>query len=182
MSAESTRIVLVRHCESTGQSAAAQLTQTGSAQAVQLAEQLSSLGIDHIVSSPYERARATIEPFAARSGLTVHFDERLAERRLSPQPIDRWREVVARSFVDSDFGIAGGETGGETLARGWAAVESVIKGNHSCPVVVSHGQLLGLVLHSLDSGFGYSGWLALRNPDVYLLERKIDGGFTFRRA
>ena len=175
------RVVLVRHCESSGQAPDAPLTETGVSQAVQLAGRLSSLAIDHVVSSPYARARATIQPFATRTGLPVHLDERLAERRLSPEPIDHWRAVVARSFTDPDFRIEGGESGRETFVRGWAAIESLLRGRYRCPVIVSHGQLLSLVLHSIDPGFGFPGWESLRNPDVHRLEIGIDGTYGFAR-
>lgn len=174
-------VILIRHCESTGQAPDAALTETGQTQALQLEEHLSSLAIDHIVSSPYSRARATIQPFATRAALPVHIDDRLAERRLSPQPIDHWREVVRSSFIDLDSGIPGGESPRETLTRGWAAIESILQGGHRLPVAVSHGQLLSLVLHSIDPGFGFAGWESMRNPDVYLLESKNERGFTFKR-
>lgn len=174
-------VVLIRHCETTGQAPEAPLTETGQAQALDLADRLSSLEIDHIVSSPYVRARDTIQPFARRTDLPVHIDDRLAERRLSPEPIDNWREFVRSSFSDLDSGVPGGESPRETLARGWAAIESVLQGGHRCPVVVSHGQLLSLVLHSIDPTFGYAGWVSLRSPDVYLLERKRRRAFSFRR-
>jgi 2,3-bisphosphoglycerate-dependent phosphoglycerate mutase len=176
------RVALVRHCESSGPAPDAPLTEVGRAQAVELARRLEPLGIDHVVSSPYAKARATIEPFAARSGLLLHVDDRLAERRLSPEPIDAWREVVRRSFEDLDFRAPGGESGRETLTRGWAAIEAVLGGGHRLPVVVSHGQLLSLVLHSIDPSFGYEGWESLRNPDVHLLERTRGGAFRFERA
>jgi 2,3-bisphosphoglycerate-dependent phosphoglycerate mutase len=127
------------------------------------------------------RARATIKPFAERAGLDVHIDERLAEHRLSPEPLDHWRELVRRSFEEPDFAVPGGESAQETLVRGWAAIESVLQGPHRLPLVVSHGQLLGLVLHSIDPTFGYAGWTSLRTPDVYLLERGGQSVFTFRR-
>jgi 2,3-bisphosphoglycerate-dependent phosphoglycerate mutase len=176
-----TRIALVRHCESAGQAPEAPLTETGHAQALDLVGRLSSLAIDHIVCSPYARARATIQPFAMRAGLPVHLDDRLAERRLSPEPIDNWRGFVRQSFDDPDSRAPGGESGRETLGRAWAAMESVLQGGHRLPVVVSHGQLLSLVLHSIDPGFGYAGWEALQNPDVYLLEGEPGPAFTFRR-
>jgi 2,3-bisphosphoglycerate-dependent phosphoglycerate mutase len=168
------RVVLVRHCESSGPAPEAPLTVRGRAQAVELARRLSPLGIDHIVSSPYARARATIQPFADLAGLPVQVDERLAERRLSPQPIDNWRDFVRSSFEDPDSRAAGGESGRETLARGWAAIESILQQGHQLPAVVSHGQLLSLVLHSLDPGFGFAGWESMRNPEVFLLEHEGD--------
>lgn len=173
--------ILVRHCESSGQHAEAPLTDTGRTQALELAERLYSFPIDRIVSSPYARAVGTIEPFARGARLPIDLDERLGERRLSPEPIDSWRDVVRRSFEEPDFGIPGGETGREALLRGRTAIEAVLDGGHRLPVIVSHGQLLGLVLHSIDSGFGFAGWESLRNPDVYRLERDRRGRLSFRR-
>ena len=175
------QVLLVRHCETTGQDPEAPLTNAGSSRALQLAERLSSFPIDYLLCSPYVRALATIEPFAKRAGLCVHVDERLAEHRLSPEPMDHWRDVVRRSFEEPDFAVPGGESARETLVRGRAAIESVLDGAHRLPLVVSHGQLLGLVLHSVDSTFGYAGWASLRNPDVYLLQRNRDKVFTFHR-
>lgn len=175
------RVLLVRHCETTGQAPGAPLTAAGATQALRLAERLSSFPIDHLVSSPYMRALATIQPFAERAGLYIQMDERLAEHRLSAEPVDHWRDLVRRSFEEPDFAVPGGESARQTLVRGWAAIESVLHGAHQLPLVVSHGQLLGLVLHSVDPTFGYAGWASLRNPDVYLLERNRDRVFTFRR-
>jgi 2,3-bisphosphoglycerate-dependent phosphoglycerate mutase len=142
-------------------------------QAVTLAERLATHPIDYVVSSPYLRARATIAPLAARVGLPVHIDARLAERRTSPEPIPNWRDVVKRSFVDPEHRVPGGESGAEALSRGLAAISAVLAAGHRLPVVVSHGQLLSLVLHSINAEFGYQGWQSLRNPDVFLLE--VDG-------
>jgi 2,3-bisphosphoglycerate-dependent phosphoglycerate mutase len=173
-------LLLVRHCEATGPPANV-LTETGRAQAVALASRLAPLAIDHVVSSPYARARATIEPFSKRSGLPIHIDERLAERTLSAVPTDAWREAVRRSFVDLDARLPGGESGREVLARGWAALHALLAEGHRLPVAVSHGQLMSLVLHSIDAGFGHAGWESLRNPDVILLESDAAERFRFRR-
>ena len=175
------RLVLIRHCESSGQAPEAPLTAAGEAQALALAARLVDLGLDHLVSSPYARARATIQPLATRLGLPLHLDDRLAERHLSPAPIDDWREVVQRSFVDLDHRVPGGESGRETLTRGWAAIRALLDGAHACPAVASHGQPLALALHSIDPGFGFAGWESLRNPDVYVLERATDGALAFAR-
>ena len=175
------QVLLVRHCDTTGQDPEAPLTAAGTDQALRLAERLSSFPIDHLVCSPYMRALATIRPFAERAGLDVHIDERLAEHRLSPEPVDHWRDLVRRSFEEPDFAVPGGESERETLLRGRAAIESVLDGGHHLPLVVSHGQLLGLVLHSVDPTFGYAGWASLRNPDVHLLERNRGNVFSFHR-
>jgi 2,3-bisphosphoglycerate-dependent phosphoglycerate mutase len=173
-------LLAVRHCESNGQWPDAELTAAGRAQAERLAEALSSQGIARIVSSPYARARETIAPLAGRLGLAIEVDERLAERRLSPLPVDDWRAHVARSFEDLDARAAGGESGGEALARAWAAVQDALETPGS--LIVSHGQLLSLVLHHIDRRFGFAEWQAMTNPDVFQIERTPDGALRFERA
>ncbi len=175
------RLLLVRHCQSSGQHPDAALTDVGTTQAQALAETLAAQPIDHLVSSTYRRASETLAPFAARTGLALQRDERLVERRLSPAPIDAWRDVVRRSFTDPDFRVPGGESGREVLGRAWKALEEILSRGHSLPAVASHGQLISLVLHSIEPSFGFAGWESLSNPDLHLLERDARGRFSFQR-
>ncbi|HTO54596.1 MAG TPA: histidine phosphatase family protein [Myxococcota bacterium] len=176
------RLLLVRHCQSSGQHPDAALTEAGHVQAHALAERLCELPIDRIVASSYRRARATLAPLAGRLGLDLELDDRLVERRLSPAPIDHWREVVERSFSEPDFCVPGGESGRETLERGWKALEAIFDAGHTLPVVASHGQLISIVLHRIDPSFGFAGWQGMANPDLFWLERDAGGRVSWRRS
>lgn len=57
------------------------LNGTGQEQAVSLATELAVYAIEDVVTSPAERCRATVTPFAERTGLAVTEDPRLAEDR-----------------------------------------------------------------------------------------------------
>jgi 2,3-bisphosphoglycerate-dependent phosphoglycerate mutase len=175
------RILLVRHCESSGQHADAPLSERGLAQAESLAETLAAFPIERIVSSPYLRARQTIAPFAARARLELEIDARLAERRLSADPIAGWKDFVRASFEDLELRAPGGESGGETLERGRAALADALARGHGLTALVGHGQHLSLLLHHIDGRFGYDGWQALTNPDLYLVESNR-GGLRYARA
>ena len=137
-------------------------------------------GVDGRGDGP-EAANLNPPPTDFRLHIPVHTDPRLAERRLSPEPIERWRDVVHRSFSDLDHRAPGGESGREALARGWAAIRSALDRPCALPALVSHGQLLSLVLHSIDASFGFAGWEGLRNPDVLILESLPSGSHTFAR-
>ncbi|MCY4475015.1 MAG: histidine phosphatase family protein [Chloroflexi bacterium] len=165
----SPNLVLVRHCQATGQEPDAPLTETGHQQAQTLADFLSDYPIDHVTTSEYLRARKSIEPFASISDLPVHTDLRLNERTLSYEPLENWQDVVRDSFDDLDLCAPGGESARKVLARAWAALNEIIAAGHSLPLVVTHGNLMALVLHSLDGTFGFEGWRSLSNPDVFLL-------------
>ncbi len=142
---------------------------------------LSALPVDAIVTSAYLRARQTAEPVADLLHLGIEVDHRLNERILSPRPIDNWREVLQDSFSDPELSATGGESANEVLTRAWSALNELLRGPHHLPVVVTHGNLLALVLHSIDSGFGYAGWENLSNPDVYRVDRGGDGVMSFKR-
>ena len=158
---------LVRHCEAAGQAPDAPLTAPGQAQAESLAGFLAELGVDAIFASEFLRARQTAWPLAQRLALPVVVDRRLNERRLSPQPIPNWRSVVRDSFQDPDLRAPGGESANDVLARASACLDQVLEYGYEAPVVVTHGNLLSLLLHSVDAAFGFEGWRSLTNPDVY---------------
>ena len=175
------QLILVRHCEASGQEPDAALTDTGSGQARELAEFLSGAPVDRIVCSAYVRAQQSIEPLAQRLGLPIQVDPRLNERNLSPRPIAHWRDVVRESFEDWDLRAPGGESAREVLTRAWECLNNLLDEGHRLPLIVTHGNLMSLVLHSLDPSFGYSGWLDLTNPDVYSLQSDANGRPVFRR-
>lgn len=176
------RLLLVRHCQSSGQLPEDPLTEVGLQQAESLAEFLADKHVDFVVTSAFKRARQTIEPFAAAAGLTAGVDIRLNERRLSDGPIENWREVIRDSFIDLDMRAPGGESGREVLERAWACLNDLLNGGHNLPLAVTHGNLLSLVLNSVDPAFGgYAGWESLSNPDVYLLHDPGDGRLAFKR-
>ena len=174
-------LLLIRHCAATGQHPDAPLTDAGIQQSQKLAHFLSNYPIDHITTSEYLRARQSIEPFANQSDLTIHTDARLNERTLSADPLDNWQDVIRDSFQDKDLRAPGGETANEVLRRAWSALNELNGAGHSLPLVVTHGNLMALVLHSLESTFGFQGWKSLTNPDVFMLREKEPGRFDFNR-
>jgi 2,3-bisphosphoglycerate-dependent phosphoglycerate mutase len=163
-------VYLVRHCRASGQEPEAGLTAEGEAQAERLADFLAPLGVERIVSSPFARALASIEPLARRMGLAVETDERLAERVLCGAPRADWREQLRASFEDLDLCLPGGESSRAAMARGRAALEHAARTGASMVVVVSHGNLLALLMRSFDGQFGFDEWARLGNPDVFRLE------------
>ena len=133
------RLLLIRHCESTGLQPDAPLTARGEAQARALADRLAPLAPDLIVSSPFRRARQTVEPLAATRGLAVEIDERLAERQLAAEPPVDFKPAVRRSFEDFDHCLPGGESSQRAQARGRQALESILGRNARLPIVATHG-------------------------------------------
>lgn len=174
-------LLLVRHCEAFGQEPGATLTDAGFKQATALAAFLSDWPVDFLASSAYRRAEQSIGPFAAATGLQVHVDPRLNERTISVRPIPNWQGILRDSFDDPDLRGVDGESAREVLARAWDSLSDLLKAGHQLPLVVTHGNLMSLVLNSLDVTFDYQGWMSLSNPDVYLLRQLPDGAIEFDR-
>ncbi len=168
-----TRLLLVRHCEATGQQPDAPLTDAGRAQALRLAEHLAPEGVDLIASSPFARARQSIAPLAERRGLPIQVDARLAERALSAEPLPAWRDALQRSFEDLDLAWPGGESSRAAMARGRAAIDALLARVERVAVAVTHGNLMALILRSFDERHGLDTWARLSNPDVYVVT--VDG-------
>ncbi len=175
------QLLLIRHCQALGQAPEAALTAEGQVQAQTLAHFLADQPIDHIVSSPFVRARQSIAPLAAVTGLPVQLDKRLSERRLAPEPIAHWRQMIRDSFLDPDLRMPGGESGREAQTRGWAALDVLQQGGYTLPAAATHGHLISLILHALDPAFGYEQWAALSNPDVFLLKEHQPGHWQYER-
>lgn len=162
-------IYLVRHCQATGQEAEAPLTKIGIEQAEQLVTFFDGYPIDRIVSSPFHRAIATIQPLAKERGLTIEQDQRLEERVLSGQPMDDWLDRLRDTFDDLSLCYAGGESSQTAMKRANELLTEVLSDDNNHVVLVSHGCLLTLLLKSIDDQFGFKEWQQLSNPDVFLL-------------
>ena len=167
VTADAQLLYLVRHCEAAGQAPDAPLTPEGTIQAHLLADRLAPLAIDRVVSSPFRRAQDSIVPLAMRCGLVVETDDRLIERVLSPEPLLDWQSHLRRTFDDDDYYLAGGESSRTATARAVAMLDDARRHPAHVTVIVTHGNLLALLLRHFDGRVGFATWASLTNPDIY---------------
>lgn len=167
-------LYLIRHCAATGQEPDAPLTPEGVAQAEWLADSLMGAGIKRIASSPYTRALASIQPLATRLHLPIRPDDRLRERVLGDPAPRQWRDALKATFDDAGLRYPGGESSRMATARAVAALNDARSGDGTA-VVVSHGNVLTLLLRHLDPRYGFDQWLAMTNPDVYAVTVEYEG-------
>lgn len=174
------KIYLVRHCEAEGQHIDASLTEQGYKQALELSNFFADLTIDYIITSPYKRALESIQPFAQSSHLAIAQDNRLSERVLSTQNLPDWFEKLQRTFQDMELKFEGGESSYEAMTRIIAVVEEAFQSSNNHIVIVTHGNLLSVLLKHYNEKFGFVEWQKLSNPDIFLLEN-INNGVTYTR-
>ena len=168
------KIYLVRHCQATGQEPTASLTREGRNQSIQLAQTLESIPFDRLYSSPYRRAVQSVEPLALQLDESITLDERLEERRLSGKQIENWLEELEKTFNDHSYTIPGGESSQEATFRGIASISDALRDTKEHGLLMTHGNLLTLILQHFDPTFDFNTWKALRNPEIYCLTFQRD--------
>lgn len=166
----SKNIYIIRHCKAEGQSTDAPLTLEGIQQAEQLADFLGNFKIEQIISSPFLRAIQSIKPFAKREKLKIEIDDRLSERVLSSKSLADWMDKLEATYHDKKLTYEGGESSEEATNRIKQVVDDIIKSNINNTMIVTHGNIMSLLLNSYDKNFGFAQWKNLSNPDVFLLQ------------
>jgi probable phosphoglycerate mutase len=147
-------IILVRHGETAGNAGAViqkpdvPLNDRGLAQAVLVAERLSSLGYVHILSSDLLRARMTAAALHRKSGATLEESELLQERNFGDLRGTPYSELKTDPFVH-DYLPPNGEDGEMFHARVARAFELVVARRRELPgtlVVVTHGLVVRAIV------------------------------------
>ncbi|WP_226034755.1 histidine phosphatase family protein [Aquibacillus saliphilus] len=168
------RLFMIRHCNAEGQHKDSPLTKSGVNQAQGLATffEQSSYEIDRIISSPYLRAVESIKPYADKNNIPIEIDPRLQERVLSEEPVDDWIDVLEQSFTDLDFTLPGGESSNDARERSLHLIEDIMNNESSENVIiVTHGNLLAILLKEFQVDIGFTHWKGFTNPDLYLVQK-----------
>ena len=163
-------IYVVRHCKAEGQPAESVLTSEGNQQAIQLVNFFKQVKIDRIISSPFKRAIQSIEPVSKQKQIEIELDTRLEERVLCSTDMPDWLESLKDTYNDLDLKFVGGESSREAMERVTSVIHDINPGESV--VIVSHGNLISLLLKSFDYSVGFNEWMQLSNPDV--IQIKID--------
>ncbi len=148
------------------------LSSRGQEDARRVAALLGDSPITQIYSSPFQRARQTVEPLATRLALPIHVEPDLRERNLGEGPaVNDFFAAVKQAWQEPSYAHPGGESNAAAQSRGVAVVRRLL-GRHSGEHVVlsTHGNLLALVLQHSDPRIDYAFWKALTMPDVYELQ------------
>jgi 2,3-bisphosphoglycerate-dependent phosphoglycerate mutase len=153
------------------------LSAHGLADAERLASDFDATRITALYSSPYPRARQTIEPIARSLNLGIETIDDLRERLLASPPLPDWREHLQRSWQNFDYVPAGGESSRDAQQRVLAVLDQ-IRARHTdgeAVILASHGNLIALALNAFDASVDFDFWEAIPLPAVYRLEHTPGG-------
>lgn len=168
-----TTFYLVRHAHSNySPDEQRPLSAQGQEEACQLADLLANYPITQIFSSPYLRARQTIEPLANKKVLAVHTEADLRERCLGKTPEGSdFLSVVKQTWFDPDSSFPDGESNRTAQQRAVALIRRlIIKYPEEHLALATHGNLLTLILNNFNDQVDFYFWRALSMPDVYKLQ------------
>ncbi|RKL65154.1 histidine phosphatase family protein [Salipaludibacillus neizhouensis] len=164
------KIYVIRHCEAEGQSPESQLTEKGFKQAGELADFFYEVKVDRIISSPFIRAIQTIKPLADNLKIDIEVSKSLSERILSDKNMPDWFEKLKSTYEELDLKYEGGESSREAMNRIVGVVEDIFNAQSQNTVIVTHGNLMSLLLKYYDGNFGFEEWTNFSNPDVFELK------------
>lgn len=170
------KLVLIRNCQAEGRHRDSPLTNHGVNQAHGLAEYFEQhhYQIDRIFSSPYMRSLETVRPYARKAGIKIEVDHRLTERVLSAEPVEDRLEAIDISFEDMDYALPGGESSNDALSRVLELIEEIKQCDSETVALVTHGNLLMIILTHFDNNYGFKQWRLLKKPDVFVIEHDQD--------
>lgn len=150
------KIYFVRHGQSEGnigpirQSPESPLTETGQKQASLLAERLSHLEFELLVSSPFKRTRQTAEIISNKTGKQVIESELFIERKRPSEQINQPKDSKDNIQSEIDYNQAfrenkkykDGESFQEIIQRAKDALDFLDKQPHKNITVITHGVFL----------------------------------------
>jgi 2,3-bisphosphoglycerate-dependent phosphoglycerate mutase len=135
-----------------------------------------------ILSSPFLRARQTIEPLATRLDLPVHIEPDLRERQLGCSAVEDFSKAVEATWQEPCFAQPGGEPNVIAQRRGAAVVRRLREQHPAGHIVLStHGNLMALILQRYDPSVDFAFWKSLTMPDIYTLNFGQDGTAVVNR-
>ena len=162
----------------------------GLAQAEALAPVLAEVGVEALVSSPFARAVATLQPFAEAQGLPIAVDEGLRERNLAAGWLPdaaAAEEAIRRMHADLSYCLQERRErpSDHRPFRGRPGEGDRHPSRPSTVAVGSHGGVISHLLARHRDDLKPQFWTSIRNPHLFVFdcageprwiaERTLDG-------
>jgi len=167
-----TNIYFVRHAHSvyTPDELGRPLSERGRLDAMKVADIFKEEKIDMVVSSPYMRAKETVEGVAKYFKLPIIAIEGFRERTISARPVDDFEGSIYKLWYEEDFAFEGGESNRQAQMRALSDLLKLLEQHKGKNIVIgTHGNIMVLMMNYFDSSYHYGFWKQLAMPDIYKL-------------
>ena len=165
-----TAVIFVRHGESisntnniiTSDYRGFPLTETGKHQAAEAARELKTIHVDHLLTSPVQRAQETAEIISNVVGVNASVDERIRESGMGPHNNKSLNEIPKKKR--SELGMETWESHQERFLSAMQDVKGV-------SLMVSHAfPIRSAVAHFLDLDEDESYGINIRNGSITVID------------
>lgn len=183
-----TEVYLLRHAQTIPKEGVANkdwvLSEEGKAQAEKLVQPLEELAIDVVYSSPYIRAKETLQPFLNKSGLecqeSIDFGEiKAAEQYMDP--LD-FQTLSKKMIEDIKFVPESGESIEACQYRFMMAVNRIVKEHWGKKILIcSHGLPIFAALKAQEPKLNYDDWSRITMPAAFKLITSVEEGGRWDR-
>lgn len=130
--------------------------------------------VDVAYSSPFKRARDTIEPVVKNKELSVTLIEDFRERKIGDEWIPNFHEYCEKQWENKNYKLNNGESLRETQNRNVRALEKVLKDNLGKVVLIGgHGTAIGTLINYFDSSFDYAEFVKLQPIMPFVVKMKF---------
>lgn len=174
-----TTVYFIRHAQSDPtfqQEQSRPLTAEGVSDSEKVTEVLKDKGITHILSSPYKRARQTVESLSEALGINIEIDEDLRERNAGKWHGDRFFDYVKQQWENLDYAVEGGESLRQVQSRNINAVNKALKKYKGETIAIAtHGTALSTILNYYYSYYGYEEFLKIADLMPLVIKLTFDG-------
>ncbi|MFF2887329.1 histidine phosphatase family protein [Paenibacillus sp. NPDC057967] len=168
-----TILYLVRHAQSIyaeGEERSRGLTVEGEKHAFLVKDLLESECLDAFISSPYERAIATIRPAAEQQNMKITLYEDLRERAMGQFEPEAFFDAKRKLYAEKSFAFPGGESSVVAQTRAVKVIDHILSANKGKKLAIgTHGDIMTLMMQQYDSQYDYPFWASLSMPDIYKL-------------
>ncbi|MRG86642.1 histidine phosphatase family protein [Salinibacillus xinjiangensis] len=167
-----TNLYLVRHAHSTytPDELGRPLSVQGLKDAETVTKLLKNVQVDKVISSPYKRAKQTVEGIAEHIGQEIEMMDAFKERRLAEESVEDFHTAIAKVWEDETFSWKGGESNLVAQRRGVEAIHQLLKKYNGKSIVIgTHGNIMVLIMNYFDQSYNFKFWQELEMPDIYQL-------------
>lgn len=183
-----TEVYLLRHAQTIPQEGKSNsewtLSKEGYSQAKKLVEKLEDLDVDVVFTSPYLRAKETLEPFLKKASKEADEIEDFCDIRASGDYLDpvSFQELTQKMVEDIKFEPEDGESLEACQYRFMMAVNKIVKDNWGKKILIcSHGLPIFASLKVFEKKLSYDDWASMPMPIVYKLETSVEVGGRWDR-
>lgn len=151
------------------------LSNKGKADILKVTKIFKDIKIDKLVSSPYLRAKHTIQGVADEKKLNIDCYNDLRERKVAHGFIDDFESFVRKQWENFDYKLEGGESLSEVQKRGNKVIRYLSDIYKDKSIIIgTHGTFLAVHLNYYNSKYDFEFWKGMKMPDIYKLQYNDD--------